>query len=142
MSPSTSRTAQVAAPQALTDCESCGRRPATGEVALEGAAPFAVCWDCAPPRRLPLSEGVSAVLANTRTPDDVQRLGDPGWQGAVTLNPSGGRVATWALKLGLPPALALGAYAATGDPAPMVAAGVLALLVSLTVDHRSARRHG
>ncbi|WP_088284585.1 hypothetical protein [Kineosporia sp. A_224] len=142
MSLSTSRTAQVAAQHAPTECESCGRRPATGEVALEGAAPFAVCSDCAPPRRLPASEGVSAVLANTRTPDDVQRLGDLGWHGAVTLHPSGGRVVSWALKLGLPPTLALGAYAATGDPAPMVAVGVPAFLVSLTVDHHSARRHG
>ncbi|MBI4936317.1 MAG: hypothetical protein HY828_20760 [Actinobacteria bacterium] len=142
MSLSTSRAAQLAAHQSLTECESCGRRPAAGEVALEGAAPFAVCSDCAPPRRLPPSEGVSAVLANTQSLDDVQRLGDPGWHGAVTLHPSGGRVATWALKLGLPPALALGAYVMTGDPAQMVAAGVLALLVSLTVDHHSARRHG
>ena len=38
---------------AASTCESCGHRPATGLVALDGADPFRVCAGCAPPGRTP-----------------------------------------------------------------------------------------
>ena len=130
----------VRAAFAVAVCESCGRRPAAGRVVLAGAAPFAVCTDCAPTTHT--SHGVREVVANIRTPSEVDQPTEPGWQGHVPLPERPGLITRRLLELVAAPAGALCVWVATGDPAAMVAAGVVGFGALLVVEQRRPRRRG
>ena len=88
-----------------------------------------------PPRAQTLEAADGPADAAPDAPTDLD------WQGVVVLRQSPGSLIWLATALAVPAATALIAYAAAG-PAAMVIAGVTALLVILTLDHRRPRHSG
>lgn len=136
-----------AVPVAVSCCESCGRRPAIGRVALDATEPFSVCADCAPAGRPRGTQATGATAEGGSAPavaHEAQSEGatDPDWQGTVVQRTSPRDLVWPATVCGAPPLAALTAYALTAAPDPMVTAGLCTLAAVVWLDHRRPRRLG